>query len=261
MPRLELPSVTLCAATSVNVEATMAAIDRSADQILFGEVILFTDATPQKAPARARIVRIARLRTGADYSNFLLGELASHIRTDHCLIVQWDGFVLNAAQWDPAFLEFDYIGARWPQYDDGYDIGNGGFSLRSSRLLAACRSGDFVPFHPEDVAICRTNRSLLEERFGIRFADVAAADRFSFERANGQGPAFGFHGVFNMISAVGEDQFWEIYRTLDDHSAVWRDLPLLLRQLRGRTRFARRLRLLSDRAKEALASALLPSQP
>jgi hypothetical protein len=252
MSRLELPSVTLCAATSVNVEATMAAIARSADQIVFGEVILFTDATPRNAPAGTRIVRIPRLRTGADYSNFVLGGLAPHVRTDHCLIVQWDGFVLNAAQWDASFLDFDYIGARWPQFDDGRDVGNGGFSLRSSRLLEACRSPEFVRSHPEDVAICRTNRFLLEERFGMRFANAGVAERFSFERAKGHGQAFGFHGVFNMILAVGEDEFWETYKTLDDRSAVWRDLPLLLRQLHGPDRLARRLGLVKDRAKHLL---------
>jgi hypothetical protein len=252
---LDLPSVTLCAATSVNVEPTMAAIEATTDQIVFGDVVLFTDAIGQQPPAQARVVPIAPLRSGADYSNFLLSRLAEHIRTDHCLIIQWDGFVVNAKEWDPAFLELDYIGACWPQFDDGHDVGNGGFSLRSRRLLEACRSPEFGASHPEDVAICRANRALLERQFGIRFADRATAERFSFERSRAGGPTFGFHGVFNMISALGEDRFWEIYGRLDDRSTVWRDLRLLLRQIRGQSRVSRRLRLVADRAKDLLATA------
>jgi hypothetical protein len=257
---LDLPSVTLCAATSVNLEATIAAIEATTDQIRFGDVVLFTQPAGQQPPAPARIVPIAPLRSGADYSNFLLNDLAKHIRTDHCLIVQWDGFVVDANQWDPGFLDFDYIGACWPQFDDGHDVGNGGFSLRSRRLLEACRSPEFVPSHPEDVAICRTNRTLLEEEFGIRFADRATADRFSFERSNSGGKTFGFHGVFNMIPTLGEDRFWNIYRSLDDRSTVWRDLALLLRQIRGRDGLGRRFRLLANAAKDVLGSAVLAGQ-
>lgn len=260
MPLLELPSVTLCAATSVNLEATVAAIQASIEQVRFGDVILFSDAKPRRLPEGARFVPIPRLRSGADYSNFLLRQLAEHVRTDHCLIVQWDGFVLDAAQWKQAFLDYDYIGAHWPQFDDGHDIGNGGFSLRSRRLLEACRSAEFIASHPEDVAICRTNRALLE-RLGMRFADRQTASRFAFERAQPAGPTFGFHGVFNIIPAVGEEEFWNSYRTLDDRTSVRRDVGLLLRQLRGPRRFARRFQLLADRIKDLFGGRRPKSQP
>jgi hypothetical protein len=252
--RLRLPTVTLCAATSVNIDATLAAIEASTDQILFGDVVLFTDARPAELPAQARIEPIAPLRSSADYSSFVLSELGRHLRTDHCLVVQWDGFVINPDAWNPGFLGFDYIGAPWPQFDDGHDVGNGGFSLRSRRLLDACRSPEFVAGHPEDLAICRTNRALLERRFGIRFADRPTAERFSFERSIPAEPTFGFHGVFNMVPVLGEDRFWEVYRSLDDRNTVATDLRLLLRQVRGRDRLGRRTRLMADRAKDLLAS-------
>jgi hypothetical protein len=246
MPRLDLPSVTLCAATSVNVEATIAAIEASTSRVRFGEVVLFTDSVQQQAPDEVRFVPIAPLRSSADYSNFLLTRLADHVRTDHCLIVQWDGFVLDPGQWDPAFLGFDYIGAVWPQFDDGHDVGNGGFSLRSRRLLEACRSPEFVRSHPEDVAICRTNRPLLERQFGIRFADRDTAQRFSFERSRECDETFGFHGVFNMIPLLGTERFWEIYRSLDDRTVVRRDLWHILGQIQGPKSASRRLRLVID---------------
>jgi hypothetical protein len=253
MPRLDLPSVTLCAATSVNVEATLAAIEASTDQVRFGDVVLFTDAVLPRPMGETRVVQIERLRSSADYSNFLLTRLAGHVRTDHCLIVQWDGFVVDARQWDPAFLRYDYIGARWPQFDDGHDIGNGGFSLRSRRLLEACRSPEVVRSHPEDIAICRVNRALLELQFGIRFADRATAAPFSFERSKDCAQTFGFHGAFNMIPVLGPQRFWEIYRSLDDRSTVFVDYRQIMRQLGSSSpELGKRSRLTLDRLKQAL---------
>jgi len=180
--QLALPTVTICAAASVNVAATINAICASVEQIDFADCLLFTDAGPEQIPAPIQVVPIARLGSAQDYSEFILRGLARHIRTDHCLVVQWDGFVLDASRWDPEFLRVDYIGAPWPQFTEGHDVGNGGFSLRSRNLLEACCDPRFRADHPEDVAICRTNRSFLEKDHNIRFADRATAERFSFER-------------------------------------------------------------------------------
>ena len=250
MARLSLPSVTLCAATSVNVSATVAALQSSLDQIDFAESILFTDADLSPSPPGIRTVGIDRIGSAADYSNFLLHGLVQHVRTEHCLIVQWDGFVVDAKQWDPCFLDCDYIGAVWPQFDDGHDVGNGGFSLRSRKLLEACLDRRFQGGHPEDVTICRLNRPLLESEHGIRFGDRALANHFSFERHRPAQPTFGFHGVFNMVEALGVERFWEVYRTLDDRRTVFVDFRELMGQLRGASNsFAKRSRLTADMAK------------
>lgn len=209
----------------------MAAIAASSEQIFFGEVLLLTDSAAVDRLPGGRVERIAPIRSGRDYSRFLLSKLADHIRTDHCLIVQWDGFVLDSRQWDPAFLQFDYIGAPWPQFADGHDVGNGGFSLRSRRLLEACRSPGFTVSHPEDVAIGRVNRDFLEREHAIRFADRETAARFAFERSVPPGPTFGFHGAFNMIPLLGADRFWRTYQGLDDRATIFHDYRLLMRQL------------------------------
>jgi hypothetical protein len=249
MAKLALPTVTLCAAASVNVAATVAALCASLEQANFAECLLFTDAE-FPPPDGIRIVRIPKIRSAPAYSEFLVGPFSDHIRSEHCLIVQWDGFVTDAGQWDPAFLDYDYIGARWPQFTDGYDVGNGGFSLRSRQLLAACRDPRFRFDHPEDVAICRLNRDLLEREHAIRFAPGEIADRFSYERTDPGRSTFGFHGVFNMVRAVGADGFWEIYRSLDDPRSAFADYRLLMRQLgTGPRAPARRLRLSLDRLK------------
>lgn len=247
MARLDLGTVTLCAATSVNLAATIAALRACLSQAQFAECLLLTDAEVDPGTNDIRVVPIARLESSRDYSHFMLRQLADHIRTPHCLVVQWDGFILDASCWHPGLLDFDYVGAPWPQFDDGHDVGNGGFSLRSRKLLAACQDADFVIGHPEDIAICRTNRSWLESRHGIRFADQGTAERFAFERAEPRA-SFGFHGVFNMIDVLGADRFWDLYRTLDDPSTAFVDYRTLFRQLgQGRDALARRARLTLDR--------------
>lgn len=146
----------------------------------------------------ARHVPIAPLAGRADYSRFVMKELLPHIATEHVLLIQWDGYVVNPDAWSGDFLRHDYIGARWGFHQDAHCVGNGGFSLRSRRLLDALQDPDIERFEPEDVMICRDYRPLLESRHGIRFAPPEVADRFSFETTYPQGRPLGFHGLFNM---------------------------------------------------------------
>jgi hypothetical protein len=247
MAGLALPTVTLCAAASVNVKATCLALSACLEQVDFAECLLFTDSDCPERDVRVRHVPIRPLRSSADYSDFLLQDLADHVTTPHCLIVQWDGFLLSAAHWKSEFLDYDYIGAPWPQFSDGHAVGNGGFSLRSHKLLNACRDPRFERNHPEDVAICRTNRILLEKEHGIRFADIALAETFAFERTPQKGSTFGFHGIFNLIPLLGVDRFWRLYETLDDRTTAFADYSLLMRQLsHGDRALRRQLRLTVD---------------
>ena len=244
---LSLPTVTLCAAASVNVAATIRALKTCLEKVNFAECLLFGTADIPNAGPNIRCFGEETFNSAAEYSDFLLLRLADFVNTPHCLIVQWDGFVLDASAWNPRFLDCDYIGAPWPQFSDGHDVGNGGFSLRSRRLLDACRDSRFVKGHPEDVFICRTNRAFLEREHGIRFADTELAQQFAFERIAPFGPSFGFHGIFNMIRALGADQFWEVYRTLDDRTSATIDYGLLFRQFgRGSNPVRRRLQLTFD---------------
>lgn len=254
--RLSLPHVTLLAVTSVNVLATIRALEASIAKIDFAECLLFThEPLPPLHPA-IRAVPIARLTSSQAYSEFLLSQLAAHVDTSHCLVVQWDGHVLDAGRWDPAFLDYDYIGASWPQFSDGHDVGNGGFSLRSRRLLDACRAPRFQPAHPEDIMIGRTHRAWLEAQ-GLRFAARAVADRFSTERAGNLLTSFGFHGVWHMPRALGVEQFWETYRTLDDRSTIRHDLGQLLQQVgRGKGGAGRAVGMLVDQLSDALKKGM-----
>jgi hypothetical protein len=147
------------------------------------------------------------------YSKFILNDLHHYVDTDYCLVVHSDGFVLNASSWDPKFLSYDYIGAPWPQklFLQPWNlelnmqkncVGNGGFSLRSKKLLIETAKIDFnsltFPTQSEDLIICH----YLYDHFiniGIRFPDPEIAASFSIESQDavyGQNPmtVFGFHG-------------------------------------------------------------------
>ncbi|QNE05889.1 DUF5672 family protein [Croceicoccus marinus] len=235
--RLDLKRVTLCAASSVNLAATVRALELCMAQIDFAEALLFTDsASIERLPpidSAIRIVEIAPLLSSAAYSNFILQGLPGHVTSDFCLVVQWDGHVIDAGHWQDEFLDYDYIGASWPQFDDGHDVGNGGFSLRSRCLMALCRSSEFTAHHPEDIAIGRTNRAFLEAR-GMRFAPRDLADRFAAERAGDPDVSFGYHGVFLMPRVLGDEGFWNAYASLDELSSLRPDFNDLLRSvLRG----------------------------
>lgn len=201
-------------------------------QVRFGAALLFTDASDLALPPGVRQVEIAPLTSSEAYSRFVLRELAPWIVTSHCLIVQWDGFIVNPYLWDERFLAYDYIGASWPQFTDGHDIGNGGFSLRSRRLLQACRLPAFLhDGEAEDLAICRTNRTMLEESHALRFADQAMADRFAAERRSRVSDAFGFHGAFNLIDAVGPRAAGKIFCKLDHRTSLQVDFWSILFKL------------------------------
>jgi hypothetical protein len=115
-----------------------------------------------------------------DYSKFVMKHLAEHIYTAFVLIVQHDGFILNPHAWSEQFLDYDYVGAPW-WYDDEYNVGNGGFSLRSRKLLAFLQADASInQYEPEDHQICRVYGSYLRQR-GFRFAPESIASRFSIE--------------------------------------------------------------------------------
>lgn len=251
-PRLALPQVTLCAVTSVNVPATVRALEHSMAHIDFAACKLFTDAEIAPTGIGIDVIKIPGLSSVADYSNFVLKQLVDQIDTSHCLIVQWDGYVVDASKWQPAFLDFDYIGARWPQFIDGHDVGNGGFSLRSRRLMEECKSREFQSSHAEDVAIARINRDWLEGR-GMRFANGATADMFSAERGGSIYTSFGFHGVWHMPIVLGTDSFWNVYTSLNDRSTIWHDLFKLAASLSLNARGLRRaVRLITDQLRDAI---------
>jgi hypothetical protein len=228
---------------------TLEALRASMRQVTFGKVLLLSDEAPPAALSDGiEWRRIERLASRSDYSRFMLHELANHIETSHALCVQWDGYVLNGAAWDAAFLDWDYIGAVWPQYHDGLNVGNGGFSLRSRRLLDACKDLPSGGDEAEDVLICRVHRRRLE-RTELRFASEAVARTFSFERTPPTGNEFGFHGFFNLVRFLSAADTLQLFRNLEVRVLTRRERIQLLRWAASRGRVDLVLTILSALAR------------
>lgn len=215
MPTQTAAGVTLCAVSSVGLTATLAAMRHSLEQVGFERALLLSHAQPEElADPRIEWRQIDRIASRADYSRFILHELADHIATPHVLVIQWDGFIRAGGQWRDQFLDSDYIGAVWPQFSDGMIVGNGGFSLRSRKLLEATRHLPAGP-EPEDVLICRTHRHVLEREYDIRFADAETARLFSYERERSTGGEFGFHGAYNLFAELPRDMMRHLIGSLE----------------------------------------------
>jgi tetratricopeptide (TPR) repeat protein len=180
---------------------------------------------PAGLPDAVELRRIETLATRDDYSRLMLKGLGAHVQTSHALVVQWDGYVVNPEAWSDAFLGVDYCGAPWPWGDENRRVGNGGFSLRSRRLLDALASPEVVLAGNEDETIGVHSRQWLESAHGIRFAPVEVANRFSFEVAYPIGKPFGFHGLFNFCRVMGDDEMASLAPTFPD--AVARSPQLL----------------------------------
>lgn len=228
---LALPQVTLCCVDTANHALALRALARSTAGIVFGRILFLTHASPPDlaAPSDTEVIDIGPLRSHTEYSEFVLKELVHHVTTAHVLLVQWDGFVINPQAWDPAFAGCDYLGAKWFWYDDGMRVGNGGFSLRSRRLLEALQDPRITLSEAEDVTIGRTFRRLLERDHGIRFGDEALADRFAFEAAYPIGKPFGFHGLFNFCRILPQREIAAMAPTFSDAIAESLQLGQLLR--------------------------------
>jgi len=220
---LELPGVTLCCIDTLNHALALRALQRSSEQIRFGRTLFISDRDAGTQDVETQIV--PALTSREDYSQLVLKGLASRIETSHVLLVQWDGYVINPEGWREEFLACDYIGAKWFWHDDGMRVGNGGFSLRSRKLLLALQDPRVILTEAEDVTIGRAFRPLLEREHGIRFASESTADAFAFEAAYPIGKPFGFHGLFNFCRVVPPDELTELASRFS--SAIIRSPQLL----------------------------------
>lgn len=149
---------------------------------------------------------IDKINTIEDYNNIVINLLPDIISTNYALIIQFDGFIINPNLFSELFLNFDYIGASWPHFQYN-NVGNGGFSLRSLKLLKATKELSHLRKNAmaEDVFICRYIKSILEYDFGIHFAPMEIADFFSTENKKNRNKSFGFHGLHHLPAIYSND--------------------------------------------------------
>ncbi len=97
--KLKLPQVTLAAMTSVNVRATIKAMQYSMRGIDFGDAVLITHRKPVLLPKSIRYSHTDRLKDIDAFNYKMVYELGAHIHTDFALIVHADGFVVHPEMW------------------------------------------------------------------------------------------------------------------------------------------------------------------
>jgi len=205
-----LNGVTLLGIDCVDINRLIVAAEICQKDFEFEEVKLLSSI---QSDNRYKIA-INPINSVEEYSKFIIEKLDEYVDTQHVLLIQYDGFILNPNAWSEDFLSYDYIGSPWlvrknhinlgwPKELLGqYLVGGGGFTMRSKKLISLCselsRQNFFKKYHPEDAILCVEHRKSLEER-GIIFAPVDIARRFSYEAENLENYSwdnqFGFHGL------------------------------------------------------------------
>jgi hypothetical protein len=206
---LKLPDVTLATVEIRNHELANLAVRECLAHADFGEVLVVTD-DPKQFPGLP-CLRVERWDTALDWARCLWFKVPEAIRTSHMLFMQWDSWIIDPAMWTDRFLRYDYIGAPW--WHPEMNVGNGGFSLRSRRLIDyIAANADWYPTAAigEDDVLCRTYRPMLEQQ-GFRWPPDAIGFDWAFEcvRPSPQSRHFGFHAMFNWRSVMPEDKLFE----------------------------------------------------
>lgn len=231
---LALPDVTLVAVDTRHHAMTALAVADCRAAAQFGDTVLFSD----RPLDGVRNVRCVDFPTLSAYSEFTWYGIAPEVKTSHYLYIQYDSGIMDAALWSDEFLDYDYIGAPW-QYWMGRNVGCGGFSLRSVRLMRYLSENRaaFPHLVPEDVTLGRRYRPALEAA-GWRWPDEDVAMRFSFENAKPTPTSwhFGYHAIWNWPYVLSETQMRERLEIAAGRLDA-RDLDLMracFRRLHGR---------------------------
>jgi hypothetical protein len=175
------------------------------DKVEFGDVLILTDRPLEFSSltgyCNPRIHIVPDWPDKLGWSRAWWYDVPPLLATSHTLNIQWDSWVWDTTMWSPEFLQYDYIGAPW-WYKDGKNVGNGGFSLVSTRLKRYMRANRWkfsCDTNVDDDLLCRKYRPALEN-FGFTWAPEHVAHEFAFEccRPSPTSRHFGFHAAFNF---------------------------------------------------------------
>lgn len=243
MSNLELKNITLVAVSSVRIEETIDALKNSMIGIDYFDVILITHEKPSYLPSSIIFKQCPKIKSIKEYNQFILFELYKYIDSDFALVVQYDGYVLRPDKWNDNFLEYDYIGAPWRKGNyftsDGANVrvGNGGFSLRSKKLLESFNKLNIsfvdrnISDYHEDAVICVFCKKELE-RYGIKFPQVSVASKFSREEkfSDSELETFGFHEDKHVLKDKLKNLVKNIFNIFGINQLRYSDIKVVIRK-------------------------------
>ena len=206
MVRVDADLICVDGRTGDSLRRSLLALRYSSKDIQFNNVIL---AAPERPCPDFDFVyqEIPKLESVEVYSEYMVKNLWRHFISNHAILVQGDGFITEPDLWDNEWLNYDYIGAPWPAFwprREVYRVGNGGFSLRSKKLMERVSQMDYSKAVEkiEDNFICLDCRPILE-CFGFNFAPPYIAAQFSTENPTEYScESFGFHGKNNPLCSL-----------------------------------------------------------
>jgi hypothetical protein len=143
--------------------------------------------------------KINQIKSINEYSKFCIKFGNIWPDDAHALFCQHDGYPINIDCWDDRFLDYDYIGSPWGTDRPDYKrVGNGGFSLRSAKIMKIVSNIITPSDWPEDLMICDVFGDVLQDEYNIKFAPIDLAMKFSYEldipeRVLPLDKSFGFH--------------------------------------------------------------------
>lgn len=195
MNKRKLLNVDLISINSVDPYSSAAALNHCQKFFEFGKTILITDLDIDVCNIELHL--IDKLNTIQEYSDYVL-KLINHTDNDYVMIVQDDGHILNPDLWDDSYLDYDYIGAPWPNEESWISlqleeqqsfirenfkknrVGNGGFCIRSRKFLEFSSQYNSCEGLGEDTFLC-TRKYDDAIKYGIKFAPFELAVKFSYE--------------------------------------------------------------------------------
>jgi len=194
-----------------NFTNSINALNKCCESTSFAEVKFISDISPENLPKEYLWEFAPHIFDINDYNLYMFKEMYRHINTSHALCIHSHSWILNPLMWDDKWLEYDYIGAPWVIKNDAYiswgskehvRVGNGGFSLRSKRLLELPKIHDLPllqeqGWYNEDGNLVSYYRELMLA-LGIKYAPVEVAAKFAYENPvpennYGDMKTFGFH--------------------------------------------------------------------
>jgi hypothetical protein len=208
---LKLHNVELINLSIVNAELGVKALRHSSKNIEFGRKVIYTHYRPENLTDDIEFVKIKEL-TPSTIDSFAIKILPTYQKCDYMISLHTDGFIINPLMWKEEFLEYDYIGAPWPDFhwNKINRVGNGGFVMKSKKFTQLESQINYITGGNDWLVTNYYYDSFIES--GCKYSPIELAACFSLELPIPEVPydltkSFGFHGRYTeeakkLVSAL-----------------------------------------------------------